>query len=139
MSKGKAGPEGMTRAKTRGKKPGEMKPSCSPLRILIKQASLVESEGEMILQLRNNPAIDNLRHYPPEAVEKLRNLLADGALAVPDPHRRNFYDLVDSDHVYYIHISPKGKILLLALWPLEDEEERTARAPMVAEACASAR
>jgi len=93
----------------------------------------------MILQLKNNPAIDNLRHYPAEAVEKLRTLLAEGALAVPDPQRRNFYDLLDSDQVYYIHISPKGKILLLALWPLEDEKERSAVVPSLAEACASAR
>jgi hypothetical protein len=73
----------------------------------------------MILRLKNNPPIDNLRDYPPELVEALRAVLAAGAPANPDPHRKNFYDVVAGDRVYYVHVAPSGKVLLLASWQNE--------------------
>lgn len=76
----------------------------------------------MALRLNQQPNIEDLRHHGPEAVEKLRQLLASGAPAKPDPRRSDFYELEDGNKVFYIHISPvNGKILLLATW-LKDEE-----------------
>lgn len=71
----------------------------------------------MKLQLKDNLIIDNLRHYPDETVEKLRSLLAAGALAHADPHRQNFYELENGSRVYYVHVTPdQRKVLLLASW-----------------------
>ena len=71
----------------------------------------------MVLQFKNNLTIDNLRHYPEETVAKLRSLLAAGALAQADPHRQNFYELDNGTRVYYVHVTPdQRKVLLLATW-----------------------
>jgi hypothetical protein len=70
----------------------------------------------MLLRLSEQHSIDNLQHYSPETVEGLRRLLARGAVAVPDPHRKNFYDLENGDKVYFVHVCPSGKVLLLAVW-----------------------
>jgi hypothetical protein len=76
----------------------------------------------VVPQLNQQPNIEDLRHHGPETVEELRQLLASGASAKPDPHRSDFYELDDSNKVFYIHLSPvDGKILLLATW-LKDEE-----------------
>ena len=82
----------------------------------------------MILQLNQQPNIEDLRHHGPEAVEKLRRLLAYGAPAKPDPCRSDFFELEDGNKVFYIHISPvNGKVLLLATW-LKDEESAEIKA-----------
>jgi len=71
----------------------------------------------MKLRLSNDLIIDNLRHYPEETVEKLRALLAAGALAEADPKRQNFYELHNGSRVYYVHVAPDGrKVMLLAAW-----------------------
>lgn len=71
----------------------------------------------MVLQLKDNPTIDNLRNYPAETVDKLRALLAAGALAEADPRRRNFYELENGSRVYYVHVMPdQRRVLLLATW-----------------------
>lgn len=70
----------------------------------------------MILRFEKEPMIDNLRNYPAEIVAKLRALLTSGAEANPDPHRRNFYDVMNGSRTYYIHVAPSGKVLLLASW-----------------------
>lgn len=76
----------------------------------------------MVLRLNQQPSIENLRNHPPEMVERLRELLAAGASARPDPHRKNFYEVEDGSRVFYVHISPvTGKVLLLAAW-LRDEK-----------------
>jgi hypothetical protein len=93
----------------------------------------------MILRLGSNPSIDNLRRYPAETVEKLRNLLATGVPAIPDPRRQGFYDLRDGHQVYFIHISPTGRVLFLATWPDERAVEASRRLAFRAEACASGR
>jgi hypothetical protein len=76
----------------------------------------------MFLRLNHELNIEDLRNHGPEAVEKLRQLLARGAPAKPDPGRSDFYELEDGNKVFYIHLSPaNGKTLLLATW-LKDEE-----------------
>lgn len=90
----------------------------------------------MVLRLNGNVIIENLRHYPPETVEKLRALLSAGAPAVSDPKRRNFYDVGNGSRSYYIHISPSGKVLLLATWLEESAEAPAAVQASVAEPCA---
>jgi len=75
-----------------------------------------EKEGTMVLRVRENPRIDNLRNYPADIVEKLRALLVAGAQVYPDPHRREFYDVANGSRMFYIHVSPTGKVWLLATW-----------------------
>ncbi len=75
----------------------------------------------MVLRLSQQPDIDNLRNHPQEMVESLRQLLAAGAPARPDPHRKDFYELEDGSRVFYIHISTlNGKVLLLATWQKDE-------------------
>jgi hypothetical protein len=74
----------------------------------------------MTLKMSGPLRIDNLRPYPAEMAERLRSLLVTGALAIPDPHRKGFYDLEDGDRRFYIHLCPSGTVLLLATWRKED-------------------
>ncbi len=73
----------------------------------------------MLLRLSESPVIDNLQNYPAETVEKLRSLLTAGAIVVPDPRRKNFYDVQNGEHVYYVHVTPSGRVLFLAVWRRE--------------------
>jgi hypothetical protein len=75
-----------------------------------------EKEGAMLLRLKENPKIDNLRNYPADIVEKLRALLVAGAQVYPDPHRKEFYDVQNGSRMFLIHLSPTGKVWLLATW-----------------------
>jgi hypothetical protein len=71
----------------------------------------------MVLRLDQNTTIEDLRHHPAEVVEKLRALLASGAVAHEDPHRESFYEVESNGRVYYICVSPiTGKVLLLGTW-----------------------
>ncbi len=71
----------------------------------------------MVLRLNQQLEIEDLRNHSAETVEKLRQLLASGAQAQPDPHRADFYELESHTQVFYIHISPiNGKVMLLATW-----------------------
>ena len=84
----------------------------------------------MVLRLDKNVSIDNLRHYPVEVVDMLRALLAAGARAHPDPHRKNFFDVENGSRVYYIHISPTGKVWLLATRQ-RDSQQAPAETPTI--------
>lgn len=75
-----------------------------------------EKEGTMVLRVKENPRIDNLRNYPADIVEKLGALLVAGAQVYPDPRRREFYDVANGSRMFYIHVSPTGKVWLLATW-----------------------
>ena len=87
----------------------------------------------MILRLSHLPAIDNLRHYPREVVERLKSALKNGAPAKADPRRKGFYDVTDGERVFFIHISPvSGNVWLLASW-LEESASQLA-APLTAHA-----
>ena len=70
-----------------------------------------------MLRFNGNLAIEDLRRHPPEIVEKLHQLLKNGARANRDPHRENFYEVENGSHVYFIHVLPTtGKVFLLATW-----------------------
>ena len=74
----------------------------------------------MLLRLNEKPVVENLRNYPLTLVQRLADLLAAGVPAEPDPRRKAFYDVLDGDRVFFIHISPvSGKVLLLATWLAE--------------------
>ena len=70
----------------------------------------------MILKMNGSFRIDNLRRYPSERVEELRNALVTGVIAATDPHRKDFYDVQAGDSIFYIHVCPSGTVLFLACW-----------------------
>ena len=75
----------------------------------------------MVLRLNQLPVIEDVRKHPTEIVDNLRALLASGALAKPDPHRENFFEIENCTRVFYIHVAPAtGKVYLLGTW-LKDE------------------
>jgi hypothetical protein len=76
----------------------------------------------MLLRLNGDPRIEDLRNHPVESIERLRHLLRAGAQARPDPRRKDFYEVDDCQRVFYIHITPRGRVLLLATW-LNDRSE----------------
>lgn len=87
----------------------------------------------MVIRLNHQPSIDNLRNYPAEVVNRLRELLASGAPARPDPRRADFFELDNDDQVFYIHISPvTGKVMLLATWLRQPEPAGMATANQAA-------
>lgn len=71
----------------------------------------------MLLKLNQPLLIEEMQHYSPEHGRRLRELLLRGANAASDPARKDFYDVEDESQIYYIHICPSGKVLLLAVWP----------------------
>jgi hypothetical protein len=73
----------------------------------------------MWIQMNPNIAIEDVGHHTVENVEKLRALLATGAPAKTDPQRKSFYEVENCSRVYYIHLCPNGKVLLLAVWAKE--------------------
>jgi len=89
----------------------------------------------MLLRLNGDPRIEDFWNHPPESVERLRKLLRAGAPARPDPRRRDFYEVDDSERVFYIHITPRGRVLLLAIW-VKDASETDAKAGRLAGASA---
>ncbi len=71
----------------------------------------------MLLYVNGDPVIEDLGKHSPELIENLRQLLATGVEAQPDPRRPNFYDLRNCTRTYFIHISPvSGKVMLIAAW-----------------------
>ena len=93
-----------------------------------------EKEGAMVLRLKEDPRIDNLRNYPADLVEKLRALLVAGAEAYPDPRRKQFYDVANGSRIFYIHLSPTGKVWLLATWLKQSPYTAVANAAALDEA-----
>ena len=76
----------------------------------------------MLLRLNENPRIEDLRNHPAESVEALRRLLRTGVPAHPDPQRPDFYEVDNCSRVFYIHITPRGRVLLLAIWSKDAQE-----------------
>ena len=61
--------------------------------------------------------MDNLRNYPAEIIKELEELLLSDGSALPDPKRKDFYDLENVGRTFFIHISPKtAKVILIATW-----------------------
>lgn len=73
----------------------------------------------MLLRLNGDVRVEDRWNHSLEIVEELRGLLAAGADAVADPHRKDFYEVDNGFRVFYIHICPSGKVLLLAVWSKE--------------------
>jgi len=87
----------------------------------------------MLLRLNDQPKIDNLRNYPAEEVNTLRRLLATGAPAKLDRHRKDFYEVENCSKVYYVHVSPvNGTVMLLAIWSKSAEPETALAGPPTA-------
>lgn len=73
----------------------------------------------MLLRLSGEINIEDRWNHPPESIADLRGLLAAGVEAAADPQRKDFYEIRSGLEVFYIHLCPNGKVLLLAIWPAE--------------------
>jgi len=61
--------------------------------------------------------IENLNKYPEAVVDRLRDALRDGALVIPDPKRRNFFEVYAEDQGFYIDLLENGnRVILLSAW-----------------------
>ena len=83
----------------------------------------------MLLRMKQLPGVDNLQNYPAETIKELEDLLLSGGSALPDPKRKDFYDLGNHKRAFFIHISPiTGRVVLLASWllPVSVPESQTA-------------
>ena len=76
----------------------------------------------MLLKLNEAPRIEDLRNHSAESIKTLRTLLQTGAPARRDPRRRDFYEVDNCSRVFYIHITPRGKVWLLAIWAKDSAE-----------------
>ena len=71
----------------------------------------------MFLRMKQIPGVDNLRNYPAEIIRELEELLLSGGSALPDPKRKDFYDLENHERTFFIQISSiTGRVVLLATW-----------------------
>jgi len=63
------------------------------------------------------PLVEDLRNHSQEQIAELRQLLAAGAPARPDPRRPGFYEVQGLSNTYYVFKYPTGtKVLLLGVW-----------------------
>lgn len=75
----------------------------------------------MVIRTQESLKIEDLRNHSTEQMAALRGLLAAGALAQPDTHRADFFEVSDAATTFYIYVSPvNGRILLVAAWPKEN-------------------
>jgi hypothetical protein len=63
-------------------------------------------------------AVDDVRGYGPEVVERLRGALEQNCPARPDPLHPYLFVLECAGENFYIAPLPTGTILLLARWPI---------------------
>jgi hypothetical protein len=71
----------------------------------------------MFLRMNQLPGVDNLRNYPAENIKELEELLLSGGSALPDPKRKDFYDVENHERTFFIQISSRtGRVVLLATW-----------------------
>jgi hypothetical protein len=84
----------------------------------------------MVMCLERELEIEDLRNHSREMIAQLRDVLANGATAIPDPKRTGFYEVKRREQIYYIYVSPStGKVLLLAAWSHEEALLAGARVP----------
>jgi hypothetical protein len=70
------------------------------------------------LRLDVSSAIENPRNYPADLVSQLRALLRAGTAVRPDHGREGLYEAETDSRVFYFHVSPVSRtVLLLAVWP----------------------
>jgi hypothetical protein len=75
----------------------------------------------MVMCLERELEIEDLRNHSREIIAQLRDVLANGATAIPDPKRTGFYEVKRRQQIFYIYVSPNtGKVLLIAAWSLEE-------------------
>jgi len=71
----------------------------------------------MAVEVKSELHIENLRNHPAESVKRLAHLLNSGSPLRDDPRHPNFFEIDDSDRVFYVHISPASdKVIFLATW-----------------------
>jgi len=71
----------------------------------------------MINVPKQPPLVEDLRNHSQEQIAELRQLLAVGAPARPDPRRPGFYEVQGLSNTYYVFKYPTGtKVLLLGVW-----------------------
>ena len=76
----------------------------------------VGKEGSMTLRFQE-VEIENVNQYPEPVVGSLRAALRQGACAVPDPKRSNFFEVAAEDQHFYIDVPGDGhKVILLSAW-----------------------
>jgi hypothetical protein len=73
----------------------------------------------MLLHVSGDIQIEDRWNHPAESVRVLRSLLAAGVEAGEDHQRKGFYEIEHDSRVFYIHLCPSGKVLLLAIWTQE--------------------
>jgi hypothetical protein len=92
----------------------------------------------MILRVKDNLSINNLRNHSPEIVDELRAMLTGGVSARLDPRRRNFYELDAGSRVFYIHWTPeKARVMFLAVWSKERRQENVRSEDHIPALCCS--
>jgi hypothetical protein len=83
----------------------------------------------MVMRWEHGVHIQDIRNHPPELLRGLESLLLKGASLIPDARHPGFFEVQDDTQVYYVHIVPNSrKVLLLASW---------AQAELAAACCAS--
>ncbi|MGH9446115.1 MAG: hypothetical protein ACRD3O_10350 [Terriglobia bacterium] len=70
----------------------------------------------MLLRLSGDIVIEDLWNHSAESVTELRSLLTRGVEALSERQRKDFYEVENGFRVFYIHLCPNGKVLLLAIW-----------------------
>ena len=73
----------------------------------------------MVLQVEEKRlVVEDVRNHPTGAVDALRALLTEGVVAQPDPHRKNYFEVENGSKVYFVHVAPvTRKVMLLGMWP----------------------
>ena len=86
----------------------------------------IEHEGQIQLGRVVATQIEDPRGHSPEARERLRQLLASGALARPDPKRTDVFEIEDQERIFYVHVAKtSSRVTLLAVWD-RDTADNTA-------------
>jgi hypothetical protein len=71
----------------------------------------------MFIRMKQLQGVENSRNYPAENIKELEKMLVSGVSALPDPKRKDFYDLKNHERTFFIHISSmSGRVSLLATW-----------------------
>jgi hypothetical protein len=83
----------------------------------------------------NDVKIDDPRRHPRETVQHLWRLLTSGAEVHPELSRPDFYELPSGSEVFYFHVSPvTRRVLLLAVWKKAATPPREMRLAVAARA-----
>jgi hypothetical protein len=76
----------------------------------------------MVMRWENGLHVEDIRNHPQELVRGLESLLLCGTKLTPDPKHPGFFEVQNETQVYYVHIVPNSrKVLLLATWSQNEE------------------